>query len=151
MGWKEELDKEVAAITKLIDEALARASALKTDGCDPTQRQDFRASVQALAVFTGINGSTASAANTEASSGRSRLTAEEIAELEIAILGIVEKSGKDGIRPSEIKESVNALPNASERFLADKVNSRLTKLKNDGRLKYVAGESKRDGGTYFKK
>ena len=151
MGWKEELDKEVLAITELIDEALAKASALKTDGCDVTQRQDFRASVQALAAFTGINSPVAAKAVTQASSPRPRLTAEEIAQLETAILGIIEKSGKDGIHINKIKESVNALPNAANRSWADKANSRLTKLKNENLVKYKPGSTKREGGTYFKK
>ena len=151
MGWKEELDKEVLAITELIDEALAKASALKTDGCDVTQRQDFRASVEALVSFTGFNSPNAAPAATEASGGKRKLTKVEIAELESAILGIIEKSGKDGIHINKIKESVNALPNAANRSWADKANSRLTKLKNENLVKYKPGSTKREGGTYFKK
>ena len=151
MGLSEQITLEVKGITDLMDDIIEKVQNLKSEGVDVTARQDFQTKVRGL---YGVVGVTASADVTDATetASRKRLTEDETKSIDGVITGIISGADKKtGIHITKLKEHFENDPLIKANGWQDKLQARLSKMKNDKSVKYEKGKTNKEGGTFFSK
>ena len=153
MGLAEQITEEVNAITCLMDDIVEQVQTLKLAGVDVTGRQDFQTKVREMNSVIGAEQTQSSTeAATDGSTARKRLSSEDVAAIDGVITGIINSAdSKKGIHYSALKAQYEEHAQVKLNNWQDKLQQRLSKMKKDKSVKYVAGKTNKEGGTYFKK
>lgn len=145
-----------AEARKLIEDMGAiveKYNSLKLAGVDLRNRQDFRLAVRE--TYEDLGGTivqSGTEAATDGSTARKRLSSEDVAAIDGAIAGIINSAdSKKGIHYSALKAQYEEHAQVKLNNWQDKLQQRLSKMKKDKSVKYVAGKTNKEGGTYFKK